>query len=1380
MTIRHRFLSLLLTAMMLLAAGSSGWTYPSSLARADDSPPEPLPFECGGVTPPTCCIYGYVYHDGAPVNGASVLLQSAHGFLTTATAAGPFSSHPYYSADLSAAPLLAAAGDSITITASYNGIASARTWLTQPNGQQVDLELVLGATTRVSVASDGTQGNNSSDYTPALSADGRYVAFYSIASNLVSGDTNDVSDVFVHDRQTGQTARVSVASDGAQGNGHSYGPSLSADGRYVAFGSYASNLVSGDTNEVADIFVHDRQTGQTTRVSVASDGTQGNGRSINSSISADGRYVAFASEASNLVNGDSNGQSDIFVHDRQLGQTTRISVASNGAQGNSYSDSPSLSADGRYVAFWSLASNLVSGDTNGWYDIFVRDRQTGQTTRVSVASDGTQGNNNAYDASLSADGRYVAFRSEASNLVSGDTNGCYDVFVHDRQTGQTTRVSVASDGTQGNGRSYGPSLSADGRYVAFWSVANNLVSGDTNSWHDVFVHDRQTGQTIRDSVASDGTQGNRESIQPALSADGRYVAFWSYASNLVSGDTNEVADIFVHDRGGTPPAAAFTAAPLAGTAPLTVTFTDLSTGTIIAWTWSFGDGGVSSARHPAHVYEMAGSYTVTLTVAGPGGSDTETKPGYITVNPTGVPVAGINYIWPNPATQGRDMIYFNGSGYDTDEDGAYITAYLWTSSRDGPLSVQEDFTIQAAELSVGAHTITFQCQDNEGVWSLPVTRTLTVQAGQPDVRTLILVNKQKLAALYSSPEADQVLTKLNALAAHPNVKGLVVPVENDPAVAAAYAARGSDYSNKNKANAVVEAIKQVILAQWSAHPDLEYLVLVGDDRALPFYRTADGTWYPDTWTLTDDFYADSAPTPCPGCANPYLYIPDLASGRLVETPAQIIGQVDTFLAGPSLNLDNAAVTGYDFIRDGAQAHCNTLQSDSLSADCTLIGNSWTRSDFISRVLQTHHDVTSINGHANEYGFGTPSGEFIGVSDFTGTTVDFARAIFYTVGCHSGYNVPDGLDLPEGLAIKKANYVANTGYGWGGGGVVLSEELMWNFTKKLVFGAQTTPGRALMLAKQQYFADHPSPGPYDEKISTESTLYGLPMYQVTSPAGLSKEMSGESIRVQSRPVALKGDLTQESVAYSWPMPAPQTTPAGTYYTLFGAVVGQGGEPILPRLSVDVSRPDRTLHGVVFTGGSYSTVSTDPIVQRVITTGVEFAPSAQGFTAPGWYPATFFAPNRVETGAGSKETLVATAGQYNPNLSSDRQRIYTGMNFDVYYHTSSSDWTAPAITSMSSSLGAGAATVTVGASDPSGVHAVVIAYTDGAGVWASASLTWNGQVWTGSFPASTATQFFVQAVDGAGNVAVDDHGGAYYQPGDHLEHRLFLPLVLRNAG
>ncbi len=403
-------------------------------------------------------------------------------------------------------------------------------------------------TSRVSVDSGGVQGDNASE-APSFSDDGRYVVFKSAATNLVPSDTNNEYDVFVHDRQSGTTERVSVDSGGAQGNNSSWAPSISADGRYVAFASYATNLVVGDTNNHGDVFVHDRQTGTTQRVSVSSGGVQGNGHCGGPSISVDARFVAFGSYSTNLVGGDTNSVADVFVHDRQSGTTERVSVDSGGAQGNGFSAFPSVSADGRYLAFQSAASNLIAGDTNNASDLFVHDRQSGTTERVSISSGGAQGNDRSENPSISADGRYVAFESYATNLVVGDSNSRADVFFHDRQGGTTERVSVASGGAQGNNGSFAATISVEGRYVAFYSYATNLVSGDTNGDYDVFVHDLQSGTTERMSVALSGAQGNADSSSPSISADGRCVAFESWANNLVGGDTNDHVDVFLRDRG---------------------------------------------------------------------------------------------------------------------------------------------------------------------------------------------------------------------------------------------------------------------------------------------------------------------------------------------------------------------------------------------------------------------------------------------------------------------------------------------------------------------------------------------------------------------------------------------------------------------------------------------------------------------------------------------------------------------------------------------------------------------------------------------------------------------------------------------------------------
>jgi Tol biopolymer transport system component len=249
------------------------------------------------------------------------------------------------------------------------------------------------------------------------------------------------------------------------------------------------------------------------------------------------------------VAGDTNDREDIFVHDRVTKKTTRVSVRSSGTEGNDHSEGASISADGRYIAFVSLSSNLVAGDTNDQVDTFVHDRVTKKTTRVNVKSDGKQGEQGSINyPSISADGRYVAFMYRGEDLVAGDTKGFTDIFVRDRVAKETTRVSVKSDGTEGNGDSVSPAISAAGRYVAFISLSSNLVAGDTNDSSDVFVHDRVTGKTRRVSVTSEGAEANGDSISPAISADGRVVAFDSYAPDLVADDTNDTLDVFVRVR----------------------------------------------------------------------------------------------------------------------------------------------------------------------------------------------------------------------------------------------------------------------------------------------------------------------------------------------------------------------------------------------------------------------------------------------------------------------------------------------------------------------------------------------------------------------------------------------------------------------------------------------------------------------------------------------------------------------------------------------------------------------------------------------------------------------------------------------------------------
>ncbi len=408
-----------------------------------------------------------------------------------------------------------------------------------------------GFTELVSASSAGVQGNQDSER-PAISADGRFVAFASFSDNLVPGDTNGTTDIFVRDRVTGTTERVSVSSAGRQADGPSglingmAGPSISADGRYVAFDSEATNLVRGDTNSADDVFVRDRLLGTTERVSVATGGAQAGG--VNGAISDDGTRVAFSSSADNLVPGDTNFAEDVFVHDRVSGATVRVSTATDGTQGDNQSFEPSLDGNGHVVAFTSAASNLVANDNDGTFDVFVHDLDTGVTEPISVSPDSGVTNHGG-QPNISANGRFVVFDTQARDLFPDANGPVQDVVLFDRTTHSYQVESVNDAGQQGNDNSSNPFVSDDGRYVAFTSFASNLVGDDTNFRDDVFVHDRQLGITYRVSVGSNGQQGDLDSIASAIDADGQVVAFWSDSATLVpeSGQSFFAYDAFVRD-----------------------------------------------------------------------------------------------------------------------------------------------------------------------------------------------------------------------------------------------------------------------------------------------------------------------------------------------------------------------------------------------------------------------------------------------------------------------------------------------------------------------------------------------------------------------------------------------------------------------------------------------------------------------------------------------------------------------------------------------------------------------------------------------------------------------------------------------------------------
>ncbi len=401
---------------------------------------------------------------------------------------------------------------------------------------------------RVSIGNDGSQANEAHiRRNSAISTDGRYVVFS--AEGLTPGAT--YSNVYLRDRTTNTTELVSISSSGAYRNESSSTNSagVNADGRYITF---TASLLDGIVGSL-DVYVRDRTTGTTELISTPG---QAGRNSQDTSISDNGRYVIFSSNAATLVSGDTNGVSDIFVRDRVTGTTERVSVASNGTEANGVSQSTSISGDGRYVAFTSGADNLVPNDTNGVADLFLHDRATGTTKRVNVANDGTQSSSPISGSNgfkLSSDGHYTTFTSNDS-LSTEDTNSSTDIYVYDQVNDTVELISRAYDGSSTNGLSLAPSISANGRYVSFATIASNIVEGGIPNFLGIIINDRLTQTSEMVDVPDDGVSiANGYSFgYSGLSGDGRHIAFTSLASNLVTGDldTNSNWDVFVYDRLG--------------------------------------------------------------------------------------------------------------------------------------------------------------------------------------------------------------------------------------------------------------------------------------------------------------------------------------------------------------------------------------------------------------------------------------------------------------------------------------------------------------------------------------------------------------------------------------------------------------------------------------------------------------------------------------------------------------------------------------------------------------------------------------------------------------------------------------------------------------
>ena len=685
-----------------------------------------------------------------------------------------------------------------------------------------------------------------------------------------------------------------------------------------------------------------------------------------------------------------------------------------------------------------------------------------------------------------------------------------------------------------------------------------------------------------------------------------------------------------------------------------------------------------------------------------------------------------------------------------------------------------------------------------------------------NVKTLILYNRARIVQLYDEASATQLTDKLIQLANRSEVAGEIIRLDNNQTVASAYAAWAGNQSSVEAANLVTAAIRRVIMTYLRQHGGVEYVVLVGDDRALPFRRVRDYTGYPEStyggvnansptgaalladYYLTDDYLVDQEPTTVNGRE---VYLPDLAIGRLVETPTDIIGLIDRFMLDATLDGYKVLVTGYDFVDDAARSVCEVWREDlgnpgNSQLDCGLISESWSLSDYRSRQLTANppYKIQSINGHAAHNIEGAPGSGGISASDIANSSSELDGGLIYTLGCHSGLNVPPGnpgmLDLPEAFARKRASYVGNTGYGWGLlGAVGLSERMVIIYTQELTKDGAARMGKALMSTKRLYFEGTHPVNAYDEKVVQQMVFYGLPMTIVQSGAILEEGVEFPGVQVvKSAPTGTLGDVLTRTLSIDFKdalanHTSTTTTANGQYLSLADHTFAAAGEPIQPLFFADINEQQEPARGVLLRAATFTDrPNFDPVVAAPFNEYFSKTTESQLANAAAWYPPVPLGLQRLDDAS----NLVSQLGSYNP--LSQTLRLYNTLEVEAFY-SASADQSGPEIKLVDSVVVNNQVAVKVGTSDVSGVREVVVAYFEEGGQAAanvkSVNLSYNpaAQKWLGAFPGSASSRYFVQIVDQAGNVTTATNKNQYYEPAMARNNptasgsRIYLPLVAK---
>jgi hypothetical protein len=678
--------------------------------------------------------------------------------------------------------------------------------------------------------------------------------------------------------------------------------------------------------------------------------------------------------------------------------------------------------------------------------------------------------------------------------------------------------------------------------------------------------------------------------------------------------------------------------------------------------------------------------------------------------------------------------------------------------------------------------------------------------------TLIITNRTRLEKRYGSSQVQQLFTDMQLFAENPLVNGEIVDVSNCDSLF-------SDWKDCNKlmnesydewdinldsiyySNRVAATVKSLLESIRTSYPDLKYIVIVGNDEIIPHWRVFDespigkersyeaqllrnqpiGAALSQGFFLTDDFFTQFEPISWHGRE---LYIPTYAIGRLVETPDQISSMIEAFKITPNKAVNEALITGYDFLKDQANKISDELSS--ISTD-KLINDYWTTVELTNTWFSRPSDFVSLNAHFSHFqaipGSLDPSKPLLPQQIREGL-FSSEGSLVYSVGCHSGLSVPKGqatgdydVDFSEVFAEKGINFISSSGFGYGDAvSIAYSESLSIFFIRQLKSGLSI--GEALAQAKNDYYRQTGvySFSPYDEKVLEETILFGLPMYtyQFSSEQKIPNALEAKATPcnlVLSTPF---NDLTTKTLNCSFTM-TPIITSLGSYYAINDQIEANIGQPIQPRTNIDITLSGNSAHGVFVESGTYETFqSFDPVITRVITDSVSYNPSEPLFNTPVWTPSSWDVINSIRTQNGIDQQLVLIPAQYKTETGiTGIERTFKDLTYSIYY-SNSEDGLPPFIWKVEIERRINDVNIIVTVFDRSDIVRVGVTHTSHDGTWTTVNLSKiDTSHWGRTIPITDDLHFFVQALDGAGNVAVADNKGSYYSP----PSKLFLPLISR---